>query len=77
MQPSDAPVLLYLWDKRTFYLSAFAEPLQLSQAAAMLLVGLDDELLIHSQGAALRCRSVLLPQLSSTMPLWKPRSSTR
>ena len=61
MQPSDAPVLLYLWDKRTFYLSAFAEPLQLSQAAAMLLVGLDDELLIHSQGAALRCRSVLLP----------------
>ena len=31
------------------------------QAAAMLLVGLDDELLIHSQGAALRCRSVLLP----------------
>ena len=30
MQPSDAPVLLYLWDKRTFYLSAFAEPLQLS-----------------------------------------------
>ena len=58
MQPSDAPVLLYLWDKRTFYLSAFAEPLQLSQAAAMLLVGLDDELLIHSQGAALRCRSV-------------------
>ena len=33
MQPSDAPVLLYLWDKRTFYLSAFAEPLQLSQAA--------------------------------------------
>ncbi|WP_278959510.1 AraC family transcriptional regulator [Aquipseudomonas alcaligenes] len=61
MQPSDAPVLLYLWDKRTFYLSAFTEPLQLSQAAAMLLVGLDDELLIHSQGAALRCRSVLLP----------------
>ena len=61
MQPSDAPVLLYLWDKRTFYLSAFAEPLQLSQAAAMLLVGLDDELLIHSQGTALRCRSVLLP----------------
>ena len=69
MQPSDAPVLLYLWDKRTFYLSAFAEPLQLSQAAAMLLVGLDDELLIHSQGAALRCRSVLLPPGLDPIPM--------
>lgn len=61
MQASEAPVLLYLWDKRTFYLSAFSEPLQLSQAAAMLLVSLDGDLLIQSQGSELHVRSVLLP----------------
>ncbi len=61
MPPSDAPVLLYLWDKRTFYLSAFDEPLRLSQAAAMLLVALDGELLIHCGNAELTCRSALLP----------------
>ncbi|MDX5372085.1 MAG: helix-turn-helix domain-containing protein [Pseudomonadaceae bacterium] len=61
MQASEAPVLLYLWDKRTFYLSPFAEPLCLSQAAAMLLVALDGELLIHCQGDALLCRSALIP----------------
>ncbi|HSX69840.1 MAG TPA: helix-turn-helix domain-containing protein [Pseudomonas sp.] len=56
--PCDAPVLLYLWDKRTFYLSAFDEPLRLSQAAAMLLVALDGELSIN---ASLTCRSALVP----------------
>lgn len=61
MPAIDAPVLLYLWDKRTFYLSAFSEPLQLSQAAAMLLISLDDELLLHSQGTSLYGRSILLP----------------
>ena len=61
MPASQAPVLLYLWDKRTFYLSPFNEPLQLSQAAAMLLLGLDDELRIECGGASLSCRSALLP----------------
>lgn len=61
MQPSEAPVLLYLWDRRTFYLSPFAEPLQLSQAAAMLLVALDGEISIHCQGDTLTCRSGLVP----------------
>ncbi|MDG9930356.1 MULTISPECIES: AraC family transcriptional regulator [unclassified Pseudomonas] len=61
MPPSDAPVLLYLWDKRTFYLSAFDEPLRLSQAAAMLLVALDGELAIHCRDNELACRSALLP----------------
>ncbi|MDG9923552.1 MULTISPECIES: AraC family transcriptional regulator [unclassified Pseudomonas] len=61
MHPIDAPSLLYLWDKRTFCLSPFAEPLLLSQAAAMLLVALDGELLIHCRNEVLTCRSALLP----------------
>ncbi len=61
MPASQAPVLLYLWDKRTFYLSPFAEPLQLSQAAAMLLIALDGELRIHCRNDTLTCRSALLP----------------
>lgn len=61
MLPIDAPVLLYLWDKRTFHLSQFHQPLQLAQAAAMLLIGLDGPLHITSQGDALACRSALLP----------------
>lgn len=61
MPASHAPVLLYLWDKRTFYLSPFTEPLQLSQAAAMLLLGLDGELQIDCAGSTLSCRSALLP----------------
>ncbi|WP_068825864.1 AraC family transcriptional regulator [Pseudomonas sp. BMS12] len=61
MPASDAPVLLYLWDKRTFHLSPFSAPLQLEQAAAMLLFSLDGELLIHSQGTDIHCRSALLP----------------
>jgi AraC-like DNA-binding protein len=61
MHPSEAPVLLYLWDKRTFSLNLFPEPLQLSQAAAMLLVALDGDLLIRCRSDALRCRSALLP----------------
>jgi AraC-like DNA-binding protein len=61
MPASDAPVLLYLWDKRTFYLSPFTEPLQLSQAAAMLLLSLDEPLRLDSHGATLQARSILLP----------------
>ncbi|MFG0382539.1 helix-turn-helix domain-containing protein [Pseudomonas sp. zbq_18] len=61
MPASQAPVLLYLWDKRTFYLSPFTEPLQLSQAAAMLLLSLDGDLSVDCAGSTLECRSALLP----------------
>lgn len=61
MPASDAPVLLYLWDKRTFHLGPFSAPLQLEQAAAMLLFSLDGELLISSRGSQVDCRSALLP----------------
>lgn len=58
---SDAPILLYLWDKRTFCISRFAGPIRLSQAAAMLLVGLDGPLQLQSEGAAICSHSALLP----------------
>lgn len=61
MLPINAPVLLYLWDKRTFHLGQFQQPLQLSQAAAMLLFGLDGPLYLESQGYQVACRSALLP----------------
>lgn len=61
MLPINAPVLLYLWDKRTFHLGQFQQPLQLSQAAAMLLFGLDGPLYLESQGCQVACRSALLP----------------
>ena len=62
MQPSEAPVLLYLWDKRTFSLSSFDEPMGLSQAAAMLLMSLDGELSIRCRNdVPLTCRSALIP----------------
>ncbi|UUY06971.1 helix-turn-helix domain-containing protein [Pseudomonas sp. J452] len=61
MLPINAPVLLYLWDKRTFHLSQFHQPLQLSQAAAMLLFGLDGPLYLESQGCSVVCHSALLP----------------
>ena len=61
MLPVNAPVLLYLWDKRTFHLGQFQQPLQLSQAAAMLLFGLDGPLYLESQGCQVACRSALLP----------------
>ncbi|WP_171006380.1 helix-turn-helix domain-containing protein [Pseudomonas sp. 2FG] len=61
MLPIDVSVLLYLWDKRTFYLGPLEEPLQLSQAAAMLVVSLDGPLHIYSQQSEVVCRSALLP----------------
>ncbi|MEK1907084.1 MAG: helix-turn-helix domain-containing protein [Pseudomonas sp.] len=61
MLPINVPVLLYLWDKRTFHLSQFHEPLQLSQAAAMLLVSLDSPLRLECQASQVTCHSALLP----------------
>ncbi|MBD9484410.1 AraC family transcriptional regulator [Pseudomonas sp. PDM14] len=61
MSSINAPFLLYLWDKRTFFLSQFDESLQLSQAAAMLLISLDGPMRMHSQGVDMTCSSALLP----------------
>lgn len=54
-------LLLYLWDKRTFYLSHFDQPLQLSQAACMLVIGLDGPLKLRNGAGEVFCRSALAP----------------
>ncbi len=53
--------LLYLWDRRTLFLGALSELLELSQAAATLVLGLDHEFVLESAGELVHCRSVLLP----------------
>lgn len=53
--------LLYLWDRRTLFIGALAESLALSQAAAILVIGLDQDFVLESAGTRLQCRSVLLP----------------
>lgn len=54
-------LLLYLWDKRTFYLSHFDQPLQLSQAAGMLMIGLDGPFKLFNEMGEVHCRSALAP----------------
>ncbi len=53
--------LLYLWDRRTFFLGVLTEPLQFSQAAAMLAVSLDRPIRVRtkSRGRDMFCHSVL------------------
>ena len=53
--------LLYLWDLRTLFLGPLAGFLELSQAAATLVIGLDHEFVLESAGTLVRCRSALLP----------------
>lgn len=53
--------LLYLWSLRTLFLGPFTELLELSQAAATLVIGIDDEFVLESAGALVHCRSALLP----------------
>ncbi|MFZ3184406.1 MAG: AraC family transcriptional regulator [Pseudomonas sp.] len=53
--------LLYLWDLRTLFLGPLAELLELSQAAATLVLGLDHEFVLESAGELVHCRSALLP----------------
>lgn len=56
------PSLLYLWDKRTLYIGPMFEPLRLSQAAATLLVSLDEAVFITlSDRSVMSCRSLLVP----------------
>lgn len=53
--------LLYLWDRRTLFLGALSESLELSQAAATLVLGLDQGFALESGGGRRECRSALLP----------------
>lgn len=61
MTANDDAALLYLWDKRTLYLGPLAGVLELTQAAATLVIGLDGGFVLEAGGASLECRSVLLP----------------
>ncbi|HLD65845.1 MAG TPA: hypothetical protein VJA19_07365 [Pseudomonas sp.] len=38
--------LLYLWDRRTLFIGRLAESLALSQAAAALVIGLDQDFVL-------------------------------
>lgn len=60
MYPDNGLLLLYLWDKRTLYLSGFPEPMLLSQAADMLLISLDGPCRLSLEGEGLSCRSALI-----------------
>ena len=60
--PSATPSsLLYLWDRRTLFVGQLSESLELSQAAATLVLGLDQGFTLESAGRLLPCRSALLP----------------
>ena len=61
---SDA-ALLYLWDRRTLYLGPLAESLEVTQAAATLVLGLDQDFVLEAGSELLGCRSALLPAGSS------------
>ncbi|PAU87194.1 hypothetical protein CK507_10800 [Pseudomonas sp. WN033] len=53
--------VLYLWDKRTFFLGVLPELRQVSQAAPMLAVSLDHPMHVHAEncGRTILCHSVL------------------
>lgn len=60
--PSATPSsLLYLWDRRTLFVGQLSESLELSQAAATLVLGLDQGFTLEAAGRLLSCRSALLP----------------
>ncbi|MBX9753124.1 MAG: helix-turn-helix domain-containing protein [Pseudomonadaceae bacterium] len=61
---SDA-ALLYLWDRRTLYLGPLAESLEVTQAAATLVLGIDQDFALEVAGELICCRSALLPAGSS------------
>jgi AraC-like DNA-binding protein len=61
---SDA-ALLYLWDRRTLYLGPLAESLEVTQAAATLVLGIDQDFAMQVGGELISCRSALLPAGSS------------
>jgi AraC-like DNA-binding protein len=61
MSETNSAALLYLWDRRTLFLGALSESMDLSQAAATLLIGLDQAFVLESAGEPVSCRSALLP----------------
>jgi AraC-like DNA-binding protein len=61
MSQTSSAALLYLWDRRTLFLGALSEHMELSQAAATLVMGLDQAFELESGGAPVSCRSALLP----------------
>jgi AraC-like DNA-binding protein len=61
MSPTNDAALLYLWDKRTLFLGCLNEFMEMSQAAATLVIGLDQAFVLETGGQQLSCRSALLP----------------
>lgn len=61
MNQTNSAALLYLWDRRTLFLGALSEHMELSQAAATLIMGLDQTFALESAGEPVNCRSALLP----------------
>jgi AraC-like DNA-binding protein len=61
MSQTHSAALLYLWDRRTLFLGALSEHMELSQAAATLVIGLDQAFVLESAGEPVSCRSALLP----------------
>lgn len=61
MSVTALPSLLYLWDRRTCFLGRLQGNLCLSQAAATLLVALDNPFRLAHAGRQWRCSSALLP----------------
>lgn len=65
MTLTSAAALLYLWEKRTLYLGPLAESLEVTQAAATLVLGIDQDFALEAGGELISCRSALLPAGSS------------
>jgi AraC-like DNA-binding protein len=61
MSETNSAALLYLWDRRSLFLGELSESMDLSQAAATLLIGLDQAFVLESAGEPVSCRSALLP----------------
>ncbi len=61
MHDESAPSLIYLWDRRTFFLGRLNVQLSMSTAAATLLVSLAGPLHFSCAGQRLSAKSVLLP----------------
>ncbi len=60
--PSATPSsLLYLWDLRTLFIGPLCGVLDISQAAATLVLGLEQNFTLELHGRELHCRSALLP----------------
>ncbi|MBB6343102.1 AraC-like DNA-binding protein [Pseudomonas fluvialis] len=61
MPDESAPSLIYLWDRRTFFLGRLNAQLRMSQAAATLVVSLAGPLHFFCAGQRMSATSALLP----------------